>query len=256
MQPLSVAIITYNEEKNIQQCLETIKRISDEIVVIDSFSSDSTKKICLEWGVRFIEKEFMGYGLQKRFATDQARYDYVFNLDADEFLSEELISSILEEKKKNFTYDGYTMNRLNRFADQWIRHGTWYPDRKLRLFNRKKGNWTNEIVHEDLQMQPGCTLRHLKGDLMHNAYNSLSQYKAKNEKYSSLSAQSLFMNGKRTNAFNLLINPIWAFLRSYVILRGFLDGKNGFIIAKEISEATYKKYFKLSKLQRQQSANP
>ena len=250
MQPLSVAIITYNEEKNILHCLKTLKGIVDEIVVIDSFSTDNTKAICLEWGVRFIEKQFTGYGLQKRYATDQATHDHVINLDADEFLSEALIISIQEEKSKNFPYDGYTMNRLNRFGDQWIRHGSWYPDRKLRLFNRKKGNWTDKIVHEDLQMQPGSTLKHLKGDLMHNAYKNSSEYKLKNEKYSSLSAQSLFMNGKKTNVFNLLMNPVWAFVKSYFILLGFLDGRNGFIIAKQIAEMAYKKHHKLLQLQK------
>jgi glycosyltransferase involved in cell wall biosynthesis len=251
MQRVTAAIITYNEEKNILKCLESISEVFDDIVVVDSYSSDNTRDICLAWGARFIEKEFQGYGLQKQFATDQALHDYVFNIDADEFLSQDLREAILAEKQRGFLYDGYTMNRMNRFSGQWIRHGSWYPDRKLRLFNRTKGCWSDDIVHEDIHMLEASKISHLKGDLMHNAYDSVAQYQTKNKKYAALSAQLLFTKGKRASSFNLVVNPAWAFLKSYIILLGFLDGRNGLIIARELMDATFLKYHKLRELQKQ-----
>lgn len=250
MTPLTAVIITFNEAENILRCIKSARRVADEVVVVDSFSTDETKKICIEQNVKFVEHSFSGYGEQKNFAVAQAGFDYVLNLDADEFLTERLIASILKEKQLNFQYDAYSMNRLNRYRGQWIRHGSWYPDRKLRLYNRLKGKWSDKLVHEDVEMQPGTSKLHLKGDLKHFAYDSVEQHQAKNEKYSSLSARVLFENGRRVYAINLLVNPVWAFLQSFIIRLGFLDGANGFIIAKNIAKLTYLKLSKLLVLQK------
>ncbi|MEJ7766262.1 MAG: glycosyltransferase family 2 protein [Chitinophagaceae bacterium] len=250
MTSLSAIIITYNEEENILRSIRSAIRVADEVVVVDSFSNDNTRRICIEEGVNFIEHAFTGYGPQKNFAVDQSSSNYVLNLDADEFLSENLIASILEEKQLGFRYDAYTMNRLNRYRGQWIRHGSWYPDKKLRLYNREKGQWSDKPVHEDVEMQPGTSKFHLSGDLQHFAYDSEAQHEAKNEKYSSLSARFMFENGIKANPLNLIINPMWAFFRSFFVRLGFLDGFNGFIISKNIAKLTYLKMSKLLTLQK------
>ena len=250
MQLLSVVIITHNEEKNIQRCLDSVKQVADEIVVLDSFSTDSTRQICKANGVSFYQKAFSGYGPQKNAAVDLAKYDYVLNMDADEFLSSQLAASISSEKQKGFVFDAYSMNRLNYYRGQWIRHGSWYPDKKIRLYNRKKGKWTDQLVHEEVATQPGSSIKHLSGDLMHMAYDNIIQHRSKNEKYSTLAAQVLFEKGKRTTVPRLFIHSSWAFIQSYLVRFGFLDGSNGFTIAKLIAEMTYLKHSKLLKLQK------
>ena len=250
MTSLTAVIITFNEEENILRCIKSAWRVADEVVVVDSFSTDNTKRICMEQNVKFIEHSFTGYGEQKNFAVAQASFNHVLNLDADEFLSEKLIAFILKEKQIDFQYDAYTMNRLNRYRGQWIRHGSWYPDRKLRLYDRQKGRWSDKLVHEDVEMQPCTSKFHLRGDLKHFAYDSVEQHEAKNEKYSSLSARFLFDTGRKARVINLLFNPLWAFLQSFIIRLGFLDGINGFIIAKNIAKLTYLKLSKLLTLQK------
>ena len=140
MTQLSVVIITFNEERNISRCLDSVKDIADDVVVVDSFSVDKTEQICKEKGARFISHTFDGHIQQKNWAITQAKFPHILSLDADEALSDELKKSILEVKK-NWKHDGYSMNRLTNYCGQWIYHCGWYPDRKLRLFNSKKGNW-------------------------------------------------------------------------------------------------------------------
>ncbi len=250
MHLLSVVIITHNEEKNIQRCIDSTKHIADEILVLDSYSSDLTKQICEANGTSFYEKAFTGYGAQKNAAVNMAKYDFVLNLDADEFLSRELGDSILKEKAGEFFFDAYTMNRLNFYCGKWIRHGSWYPDRKLRLYNRRKGCWSNDLVHEEVIMHEGHSARHLKGDLMHMAYENTFQHKGKNEKYSTMAAKALFEKGRRTNVQRKFFHSLWAFVHSYLFRLGFLDGRKGFTVARFTAEMTYLKHAKLLKLQR------
>ena len=154
------------------------------------------------------------------------------------------------EKEKGFPFDAFSMNRLSYYCGQWIHHGSWYPDKKIRLYNRKKGNWTDQVVHEQVVMQPGSSLKHLKGDLTHLAYNDIIEHKSKNEKYSTLAAKALFIKGRRTNVPWVFLHSSWAFVHSYLVRLGFLDGSNGFTIARLIAEMTYLKHSKLLKLQR------
>lgn len=247
---LSAVIITFNEEHNILRCIQSLKHVADEIVIMDSFSTDNTKAIALSEGVRWIEQEFLGYGAQKNAAVFHSTFDHVLNLDADEFLSPELSDSIIKEKALGFTADGYSMSRLNRYRGQWIRHGTWYPDRKIRLYDRTKGRWSDSLVHEEVIMQAGSTHRRLSGDLMHFAYETEAQHIEKNRKYSSLSAQNMWEQGKRANRLNLIVNPAWAFILAYFIKLGLLDGVNGFRIAKNVAGLTYMKNSKLLSLQK------
>jgi glycosyltransferase involved in cell wall biosynthesis len=253
MSLLSAVIITFNEEHNILRCIQSLKRVADEILVMDSFSTDQTKSIALAQGVRFIEQEFLGYGAQKNAAVAASRYDYVLNLDADEFLSQELSESIIKEKEAGFSADYYTTNRLNKYRGQWIRHGTWYPDKKIRLYNRTKGFWSDSLVHEEVIVTQGAVQKHLKGDIMHYAYETEEQHRKKNEKYSTLSAQWMLSKGRKTSRLNLVTNPAWAFIHSYLVKLGLLDGVNGFRIARNIAWLNYMKNAKLLEMQKKQA---
>jgi glycosyltransferase involved in cell wall biosynthesis len=253
MNLLSAVIITFNEENNILRCIQSLKMVADEILVMDSFSTDQTKSIAVSQGVRFIEQEFLGYGAQKNAAVAASRYDYVLNLDADEFLSQELSESIRKEKEAGFTADYYTTNRLNKYRGQWIKHGTWYPDKKIRLYNRRKGFWSDSLVHEEVIMTPGTVQKHLRGDIMHHAYETEEQHRKKNEKYSTLSAQSMWSKGRKISRVNLVTNPAWAFIHSYLVKLGMLDGVNGFRIARNIAWLNYMKNAKLLAMQKQRT---
>jgi glycosyltransferase involved in cell wall biosynthesis len=249
MAGLSIIVITLNEEKKIARCLGSVKPIADEIIVMDSYSTDGTREIAEEMGVRFYQRPFQGYGDQRNAAMELATQDYVFFIDADEFLSETLRNSIEKEKKRGFSGDGYTMNRLNNYCGKWIRNGSWYPDQKLRIIDRHKGTWNNNIVHEDLVMEDGVRIYHLKGNLLHQAYSNFDDHIEKNNRYSKLSAQWLFDRGKRGQGYKMVINPFWAFIKSYVLMLGFLDGFYGFVIAINIAHLTFLKYTKLYQLQ-------
>ena len=251
MTPVSVVIITFNEEKNIGRCLESVKDIADEIVVVDSFSTDATRSICASYGVKFIEHPFAGHIEQKNYALSCASNDYVLSLDADECLTDELRKSILAEKQSGFTYDSYRMNRLSSFCGQWIKHGAWYPDRKVRLIDRKKGKWGGINPHDKIVMnEEGASLKQLKGDMLHYTYESIEEIMAQTNKFTTIQAKAMFERGKRSNFIKIVINPFVAFFSHYIIKRGFLDGYNGFIIARYASHANLAKYAKLLHLQR------
>ncbi|HVU55832.1 MAG TPA: glycosyltransferase family 2 protein [Puia sp.] len=248
MTSLSVVIITYNEEKNIARCMQSVMPIADEVVVLDSFSTDRTAVIVQQLGGILHRLRFQGYGAQKNAAAALATHDHILFLDADESLSEQLCDSILREKRKGFPQDGYLMNRLNNYLGQWIRHGSWYPDRKLRLANKKKSAWSLDIVHESLVPDGDASIGLLSGDLLHYTYVNYDDHVDKNNKYSRLSAQLLFEKGKKATWFKLVFNPFWAFFTSYFLRAGFLDGFNGFVIAVHIGHLTFLKYSKLYRL--------
>jgi glycosyltransferase involved in cell wall biosynthesis len=249
MVSLSVVIITYNEEKNISRCIDSARPVADEIVVLDSYSTDRTEAIVRESGGRFCQQAFTGYGAQKNAATALATHNYVLFLDADELLSPALQESIRAEKEKGFPSDGYTMNRLNNYCGRWIRHGSWYPDKKVRLLNRQKGAWSLDIVHESLVPDAQARISHLRGDLLHYTYFNAGEHMEKNNKYSTLSARLLFQKGRRSSGYKIALSPFWAFFTSYFLRAGFLDGLYGFVIAINIAHLTFLKYIKLYQLQ-------
>lgn len=255
MAKLTVTIITFNEEKNIDRCLQSVKPVADEIIVVDSLSADKTKEICLRHQVTFIEQPFLGYIQQKNFALAQSSNQHALGIDADEWLSEELVKSILKEKDKDFPCDGYTMNRFNYYCGQWIKHGTFYPDRKLRLLDLKKGQWGGQNPHDKIIMQEGAKIRKLNGDLLHYTYQSYQEQKQQAEKFSGIAAKALFDRGKKPSWRKLVINPVWAFIQGYIIKLGFLDGKAGFRIAMSTALQSYLKYKKLIRLHRQTGNN-
>lgn len=248
MVKLSATIITFNEEKHIGRCLESLKQVADEIVVVDSRSTDRTKEICLAYPVLFIEQPFLGYMEQKNFAQLKASHQYVLSLDADEALSEELVRSIREEKEKGFPAAGYTMNRFNYYCGRWIRHGTYYPDRKLRLIDTHKGKWGLQNPHERIVMQEDAAMAHLKGDLLHYTYQSLEEHNRQMDRFSSIAAKTLFDKGRKPSYVKMLFHPAWAFIKGYFIKGGFLDGFAGFMIARFTALQSFLKYAKLIRL--------
>ena len=250
MKPLSVVIITFNEEKNIARCLESIKSIADEIVVVDSLSKDHTKGICQQYGVRFIEQPFLGYIEQKNFALQQAKYDHVLSLDADEALDETLYNAIYSAKQEGFPYDGYTMNRCANYCGKWIRHGKWYPDRKLRILNRQKGKWGGVNKHDQIEMNAGANIYRLPGDILHYTYYTIDEHILQMNRFTTIQSEAMLKKGKRSTIFHVIFNPLSAFVTGYIFKRGFLDGVDGFLIAKSVAYQTLLKYVKLLQLQR------
>src|ERR1035437_6319467 len=247
MQKISVVIITFNEEKYVEQCIKSVELIADEIIVVDSFSFDRTKEICLEHEVRFIENSFKGYRDQKNFALTQASFDYVLSLDADEALSPELEKSILEVKK-DLKYDGYKFNRLNSYCGRWINHTNLSPECKIRLFNRKKGQWGGFNIHEKLILDNPKNVHHLKGNLLHWLYDSYEESIEKMNSYTTIIAHEYFRQGYKSKTIRLLISPLWRFFQSYFLKGGFLDGYDGFIVSKLLATTCFLKYVKLRRL--------
>jgi len=248
MDKISVVIITLNEERNIGRCIESVTKVADEVLVIDSLSTDNTRKIAESYGARLIEQPFLGHIEQKNFAKEKATHNWVLSLDADEALSEQLKLSILE-RKKNGLQVGYTMNRLTNYCGKWIKHSGWYPDVKLRLFRKEDGGWTGVNPHDRYELTSKSKISHLQGDLLHFSFYTMDEHRAQIEKFSDISSQAKFNKGIRSNWLKVLVKPVAKFLKSYVIKRGFQDGYYGWVIAINSAYATYLKYSKLLQLQ-------
>lgn len=252
MEKLSVVIITYNEERNIRRCLDSVVSVADEIIVVDSFSADNTENICNEFDIRFIKQKFLGYIEQKNFALQYAKNDFVLSLDADEALSEELTFSLNTLKKTSFSFSGYSMNRRTNYCGKWIFHGGWYPDKKLRLFNRKKGQWGGINPHDEfLFNEKNTKTGTLVGDLLHYSYYTKDDHLKQIDHFTDISALALFDKGKNPNFLKLIFSPLSRFFKDYLINAGFLDGKAGLTISLLSAKASYIKYAKLKKLHRQ-----
>ncbi|MDR0230085.1 MAG: glycosyltransferase family 2 protein [Flavobacteriaceae bacterium] len=253
MNRISGVIIAFNEEKHIEKCLLSLKKVVDEIVVIDSFSTDKTVEICEQHGAKVIQHPFSGYTDQKNYAISQAKYEYVLSLDADEALSDELTHEILLIKD-NLSAEGYSFNILNNHCGQWIKHSGWYPGTKIRLFNKHKAKWFSPTnLHETIKLDNNNSIVHLKGDLLHWAYDSYSEHFLKIDNYTSLAAKFYVQNvNKKISLTKIIINPFWTFFKSYIIKRGFLDGFEGFVISIFGAIATFLKYIKIIQLQKAQ----
>lgn len=245
---LSVVIITFNEEKNIGRCLESIKNVADEIIVIDSFSTDATEEICRSYGAKFIERAWEGYAGAKNFGNAQAQHAYILSMDADEALSETLRKSVTKEKKSGLK-GGYSFNRLTNYCGSWIRHSGWYPDRKIRIFPKDGAKWEGELVHEVLKPDPDLEIIKLDGDLLHFSYYTEEEHLKQIEKYTDYSSVKAFKKGQKSNYFKIFYKTAFKFFRDYVLKLGFLDGKAGFIVCRNSAYAKYLKYYKLLKLQ-------
>ena len=253
MHTLSVVIITYNEEKNIRRCIDSVRKVADEIIVLDSFSDDDTVTIAKALGAVIKQSEFNGYINQKNKAINLASNNYVLLLDADEFLSEELASSIVEAKEK-FNFKAYSMKRCSIFRGKCIRHGLWYPDKKLRLFDKRFGACGGLNPHDKIVMKDGIDMKLLKGDLLHYTYDSLEEYRQRNYEVSIVAAQSLYDAGIKKSKLKIIFSPLWAFINGYFLKLGFIEGYNGFVIAMYTTQQSYLKYQRLRQLQREDIA--
>ncbi|MBK8848325.1 MAG: glycosyltransferase family 2 protein [Bacteroidetes bacterium] len=239
---LSVAIITFNEEHNIERCLQSVMPVADEVVVIDSYSTDSTEQICHRYGAKFIKHTFEGYIEQKNYAMAQATFDWVLSLDADEALDETLLSSIKKIKEQP-AHHGYCMNRLANYCGQWIRHGGWYPDTKLRLFNRHFGKWGGYNPHDKFEFNnPASIFGKLTGNLLHFTFYNYAEHVAQTKRFAQISAKSYYDQGKRTVWGAQFVNPAFTFIKSYVLKLGFLEGLAGWRIATMMAYGNYLKY--------------
>lgn len=248
MTSISAVIITLNEERNIERCLQSLIEITDEIVVVDSLSSDRTEEICKNFDVQFISRKWEGYASTKNFANAQVKSDYILSIDADEAVSPELKKSILIHKEN--LQGAYGFNRMTNYAGKWVRHCGWYPDAKIRLFPTGKARWEGDFVHETLLIDHTIQVSYLKGDLHHYSYVDKHDHLLRIEKYSTLHAQKMHAQGRKANWFKILFSPIAKFLNDYLIKVGFLDGKTGFTICMLSAKAVKLKYLKLKKMSR------
>jgi glycosyltransferase involved in cell wall biosynthesis len=246
---ISAVIITFNEERNIERCLQSLEGVADEIVVVDSFSADRTVELCKTFNANILQHVFEGYMQQKKWACQQATSDFILSLDADEVLSPELRKSILEIKN-NWLADGYSFNRLTNYMGKWIRHSGWYPDTKLRLWDRRKGNWAGINLHESVEMSPGSRVQKLSGDLLHYSYYSTKQHLDKINKYTEIAAREGLEKGKNTSMFIILVKSLWRFKRDYIFKLGFLDGSIGFKVCYLSAHTTFIKYMKMRELKK------
>ena len=247
---ISALVITYNEENNIERCLNSLDGIADEIVVIDSFSTDRTAQICKDRGVDFVQHRFEGHIEQKNYALSRANNDHVLSLDADEALSEVLKQSILTTKQ-NWQDDGYAVNRLTDYCGKWIRHCGWYPDKKIRLWDRRKGRWGGVNPHDHVIMDKSCRVGRLRGDLLHYSYPSIKHHVAQIDKFSDIAARAAYQRGRRANVLlDICLNPMLTFFKKYFLKLGFLDGYEGFVISISTAYGKFLKYIKLRELEK------
>ncbi len=247
MEPISATLITHNEQVNIEEALQSVSW-ADEIVVVDSGSTDATVEICRRHTDKVFERRWTGFVDQKNHAVERARYNWILSLDADERAGPELIEEIGRLRQAGFDRAGYRIPRVAYFMGRWIRHGEWYPDYQLRLFDRRRGCWRGGRVHESVQVDgaPGI----LRGEIRHYTYRSLSDYLRRLETYSTLASQDYQQRGKSASLTKMVCNPAAAFLKGYVLKRGFLDGGPGLMVAAMGAISAYFKYAKLYELQR------
>jgi glycosyltransferase involved in cell wall biosynthesis len=238
---ITATIITFNEERNIARAIESL-RCCDEIVVVDSRSNDRTPEIAGNLGARVIDSEWGGYAHQKNYAAECSTNDWILSIDADEALSEALEGEIWQIKKNGPQFDAYTVPRLAQYMGKWILHSGWYPDRKIRLYDRRKARWVGEYVHESVAVSG--TLGHLESDLLHFTCDSLSEHLKSMDRYTTLAAQQLVAQKKNIGYRHLLLDPAWTFWRTYLLRRGFLDGVEGMTIAWMAALYNFVKYAK------------
>ncbi len=247
MEKVSAVLIVYNEEKNLRECLEGV-RWADEIVVVDSHSKDRTVEIAREFTEKIFQKEYEGHIDKKRFAVSKASHDWVFSIDADERVTQELTQEILGVLEKGTEkVVGYDMPRMTRHLGRWILHGEWYPDRVTRLFRRSRMRYEGTEPHDRVILQG--PREHFKGMLLHYNYRDFAHQIQTVQAYSDVAAKAMFAEGRRAGFRNLFLRPPFKFLKCYILKRGFLDGWPGFIIAATSAFYVLAKYVKLYEMQ-------
>jgi len=238
---ITATIITLNEERNIARAIESLRCV-DQIVVLDSGSVDRTVELASNLGAVVVEDPCLVFAIHKNCPAEQAKHDWILSLDADEALSEALEGEIWNLKKNGPAHDAYTMPRMAQYMGRWILHGGWYPDRKVRLYDRNKARWVGDFVHESVKVDG--RVGHLESNLLHFTCDSLSEHLRTLDRYTTLAAEELVSRKARIGLSNLVIDPAWTFVRSYILKRGFLDGLEGLTIAHMAAIYTFLKYAK------------
>ena len=249
---LSILVMTYNEELNIERCLKSVTGIGDEILVLDSFSTDQTVELARKHGARVEQFPFDTYVNQKERMIQMANSNWVLSIDADEYLSDELKSSIRNAMTEKL-FDGYTSNRRNKIGNKWLKHGSWYPDKKIRLFDRRKVFIVGKDPHDVMQPVSDARIGHLNGDLMHlSDENITSRYKSVNM-HSTRAAEALFKKGIRGSFLRRMFKPAIRTFVSYIIRLGFLDGFYGWVVAKSEGHYVWLREVKLMEMWRERA---
>ncbi len=245
---LSACVITYNEADRIVDCLTSLA-FCNEIVVVDSGSTDATRELAAQHGARVLQRPFDGYRLQKDFAVGQAKHDWILFLDADERVTPQLRGSIEALRTQNFGHHaGYRCARLTEYFGAFLHHGNAYPDRVLRLFDRRRGGFRGDReIHEHVEIDGTAGL--LDGDLEHRAYRSLGDQLVRLDRYAKLMAEHLHNRGRHARLANIVLNPAWRFMRGYLLRAGFLDGWRGLLYAYIEANYVRQKFIKLWLLQ-------
>lgn len=240
---LSVAMITFNEEKNLARSLDSVRDIADEIIIVDSHSTDETEEIAKKYKARFIRQDWQGFGPQKNIALENCNGDWILNMDADEVLSEKLkgsIKKVLNGQSNVKDLNGAYINRKTFYLGKFLDY-SWQPEWKLRLVRRSAGpRWNDLQIHESLQVD-GKKIR-LRGDLYHYSYVDMADHFNKTVKYSLEMAKHKSARNKRASVLNLVLNPFFAFFKNYFLHLGFLDGRRGFVVAVSSALARFLKY--------------
>jgi glycosyltransferase involved in cell wall biosynthesis len=254
---ISATIITFNEESNIKDACESVAW-ADEIVVVDSESTDATRDIAASCGARVITNPWPGFSAQKQFAANRAAHDWIFSLDADERVSDQLKQSIqiLKNHPRGDDSDGYVIARRTYYQGRWIRGGGWYPDRQLRLFKKSHGRWKERHIHESVAMNPGSRVERLNGDLLHyTSPDAAHHHRMIGERYAPLAAQQMFEEGRRTSMLGVASAGPAAFIRSLILKGGLRDGFAGFTIASFAAHHAFLKHLMLWEIQTKNHTN-
>lgn len=253
---ITVAIITFNEAENIRLACESVAW-ADEVIVVDSESSDATREIAAECGARVITRAWPGFASQKQFAADHASHEWVLSLDADERVSPELGASIrgLRGRNADQLADGYLIARRSFYMGRWIRGGGWYPDRQLRLFRKDRASWEGPHIHESLRMKGGTRVETLPGDILHYSVpNASYHHRMIGERYAPLAARQMFDEGKRTSPLKIVVAGPAAFGRSLILKAGLRDGLAGWSIANFAAHHAFLKHLLLWEIQQQEDS--
>lgn len=248
---ISAVIITNNEEKRIADAIKSVAW-ADELLVVDSESTDKTREIAESLGAKVLIKKWQGFSKQKQFAVENASNDWILSLDADEIISDELKNEIekIKSKPKSEIADGYKIPRLNFYMNRPVRFGGWYPDWQLRLFDRRKGSWKEVLIHESVQIKPGSKIEKLKSDIFHYSIKNAAQHhKMIGERYAPLAARQMFETGKKTSQLKIFTVGFTTFLHNFLIKGGILDGFTGFCIARFAAHHAYLKHLILWEMQ-------
>ncbi|HEY8400668.1 MAG TPA: glycosyltransferase family 2 protein [Cytophagaceae bacterium] len=244
---LTTVIITFNEAENIERCLKSVLPISDEVIVIDSYSRDNTVAICRKYNVKVVQRKWEGYSATKNYGSSIASNDWILSVDADEVVSPSLalaISNILKAPD----YKVYKLLRVNNYCGKWIKYGGWHNEFRKRLYNRNYVRWNDNEVHEDVLVKDNLPVGTIKEPLLHYSYKTISEHRIKTEKYAAMSAREMFRKGKKPSPVKLYLSPVFKFVKDFIFRLGFIDGYYGYIIAKENAIYTNLKYTKLKEL--------